>query len=127
MGWNTIKYACGHAEQRQMYGKISERDRLAEYLGRSKCPACAAAEAASKSAATGLPALKGSDKQIAWAQQIRAAKLAAIPAVNADGSPIGERAAAAIAALKARSDAKWWIDNRDCHAQSLLKMMLAGD
>jgi hypothetical protein len=100
MGWTTIKYACGHTDQQQMYGKVSERDRRAEYMGRSKCPTCAAAEAVEKSSAAGLPVLTGSDKQIAWAAQIRERALRLLPADRAEK-------------LRPETSAKWWIDHRD--------------
>jgi len=65
-----------------------------------------------------MPALKGSDKQVAWARKIRAEYVSkweeAIrrDAGRSDASQI-ERFRRAIAMLvKARTDASWWIDNR---------------
>lgn len=99
MGWQTINYTCGHSEQQQMYGKHSERDRRAEYLGQRDCPACAARKSAEQAKANGLPTLTGSDKQIAWATTIRERALRLLPAERADK-------------LRPETSAKWWIDNR---------------
>lgn len=44
MGWESIEYACGHTGRKQIYGKVSERDRLAKWYGRNKCEACTAAD-----------------------------------------------------------------------------------
>ena len=42
MGWQTVKYACGHGEhQVQLYGKQSDRDNKAEWYERNVvCPEC---------------------------------------------------------------------------------------
>lgn len=65
----TITYACGCTEEMQLFdydieGKI-------EYLKTIKCPHCRAAEAKKEAEESGLIALKGSDKQISWANDIR--------------------------------------------------------
>jgi hypothetical protein len=125
MGWETIKYTCGHAEQQQMYGKVSERTHRADYLGRGDCPACASAKAAERSKLAGLPALQGSDKQIAWAQDIRATKLAELPPIKLR-HPETERMQGYVEALKARSEAKFWIDNRNVGAVDLVRKIAAG-
>lgn len=100
MGWTTIKYTCGHTAEQQMYGKHSERDRRAEYLGRNDCPACGARKAAEQAQASGLPALTGSDKQIAWAAAIRERALRLVSPECA-------------AKVRPETSAKWWIDNRN--------------
>lgn len=43
MGWETITYACGHTERRQMYGPMKERERNVKWLEKQKCPTCEAA------------------------------------------------------------------------------------
>lgn len=55
-----------------------------------------------------LPALQGSSRQIAWAEQVRAQKLTEI----SPDTPDGER-------LARERQAQWWIDNRDRAASEL--------
>ena len=100
MGWTKIEYACGHTEQQQMYGKNSERDRRAAAMGRDDCPACRRAAADKAATDQGLPQLTGSDKQIAWATDIRARALRLLPADRSDK-------------LRPETSARWWIDHRN--------------
>lgn len=80
----NITRACGHAETVNIGGHTADRDRLAEYEAGKLCRECwlkkraddrAAASqiAAYEAAEHKLPALIGSAKQIAWAEQIRKA------------------------------------------------------
>lgn len=81
-----------------------------------------AAEQAKKA---GLPELKGSEKQVAWAESIRKSALAApkncvLPAEAFEAkNPDAEQRAFYAVVSSARSrlenetSAKWWIDNRD--------------
>ena len=132
MAWNTITYACGHTTREQLYGPMAQRERTIERALDKLCPECYAAkieaERAAESAAAaeaaknaGLPALTGSEKQIAWAESIRAKQveillkldhaLANAPATaNADAVRISREI---IAATIARTAAKDWIDGRD--------------
>lgn len=100
MGWTTINYTCGHSTEQQMYGKVSGREQLAASMGRRDCPACAAHKAAEQAQASGLPALTGSDKQIAWAADIRERALRLLAPERAQQ-------------LRPETSAKWWIDNRN--------------
>lgn len=59
--------------------------------------------------AAGWPALTGSQKQVAWAQDIRMTAVAAI-VHSADGE---QKARPYIEAALARTEARWWIDRRD--------------
>lgn len=105
-----------------------ERDakREAEHSAETMAAAALAAE-------TGLPALVGSPKQIAWAESIRAKALAANKPVSlrpatqeladhfritleelvARQAEINDAAIAARRDLETETSAKWWIDNRD--------------
>ncbi|MEU1813245.1 hypothetical protein [Micromonospora aurantiaca (nom. illeg.)] len=58
--------------------------------------------------AAGWPALSGSDKQVAWAQDIRMTAVAAI----VDQAGDDEAARPFIASALARTEARWWIDRR---------------
>jgi hypothetical protein len=79
---------------------------------------------AQQNAAAGLPALTGSEKQILWAEGIRAQKLAALDdAISA--FPREDRAdprfPLVIAALQQQARASWWIDHRDRKTLALLQ------
>lgn len=144
MAWNTITYACGHTEEQQLYGKMDSRERtVAAALGHD-CPACRAAKAAAQDAASNLPALVGSEKQIGWASECRARLLPQLAAEEARGAgllaridsgdlPAGtpaEKIAAArveiiasldiIAKIKATTKAGYWIDNRTNSARGMI-------
>lgn len=117
MGWEPINYACGHRGQEQMYGKTRDRESRAEYLGRGLCPDCLTAQrqqlaeqGRAAAAAHGLPELTGSSKQIAWAEQIRGALVAAHTAGKSLG--IATEYLAPASQHLGQSRAGWWIDNR---------------
>lgn len=102
----------------------------------------AQAKAAAESAkSSGLPELKGSDKQVQWANQIRAAKLddarhrAAVDFESIDNDPEWDaeekagrkkRAQDAVDRLHAQSSAGWWIDRRSSSVPSMLRELTAG-
>lgn len=105
--------------------------------------------AASDNAAAGLPALIGSAKQIAWAETIRREMLAEIrehitanldrisrlttkdpaeqPAHDACVVAMRAGAFAAIATIQQKSEAKWWIDNRDNANKLMIQVGEAGN
>src|SRR3954454_11511057 len=87
MAWESIEHTCGHPARHQVYGKRDAREREMRGLSASPCPDCLAVElaterqkaseaAAAAAVETGLPALVGTEKQIAWAERIRADLLA---------------------------------------------------
>lgn len=144
MAWNTITYACGHAIEQQLYGKMAERERIISSAARHYCPACRAAAAHRDSQADGLPALKGSNKQVGWAGEIRAR---IIPEINAaiergqntikkiEAGEFSDRATpeqcaaevgrllgviAKAQAIKATEKATYWIDNRSNSVNAML-------
>lgn len=73
----------------------------------------------------------GSEKQIAWAEKIKAQKLTELDALIAksttalDDAP--QEVKDAISALRNIDDARYWIDNRDCGVQYMLKGLHTGD
>lgn len=125
----NIVRACGHTEKIKVYGPYRQRDAaLAREQGKV-CAACyaaqkdeeraAAAQAAAQAAqAAGLPALQGTPKQIAWAEQIRSTALAAVDQfLSLQGEarrqdPRWAQVEAAVAALRNQAQAAWWIDRR---------------
>lgn len=129
---NVVR-ACGHTEAVAIYGPYRQR---AAALAREQGKVCAACYAAQKAAqreaaaaaaaqaaqAAGLPALNGTPKQIAWAEQIRSTALAAVEELLAQQGedrrqdPRWAKIEAAVAALRHQAQAAWWIDRR-AHGQ----------
>ena len=110
LGMRRIIHSCGHEQEHYIIGEYAaDYDRQAAKLSRGKCAACstqAAVLTASQTRATalklGLAPLVGSPKQIAWAETIRAKRLAALQRDNSETVMIIARI----------TDAKWWIDHR---------------
>src|SRR6185503_6208900 len=84
----TIKHTCGHTETMQLYGSREERERREAWLDSKLCRECERAaqtqQAQSQAAERHLPTLTGSDKQIAWAERIRAELLAKVETLVAE-------------------------------------------
>ena len=139
MAQYRIDYQCGHSIVEQLYGKTDGRYEHIERQKSRLCPDCYRAQqteqAADHAEAAGLPKLTGSDKQIAWAETIRSKKLAEIAQQRADFEALGLRKGAtpeniaagmaqfdAVAAkVTVQADARFWIDNRDLGAISLMR------
>lgn len=130
MAWTTIEAICGHTYREQMYGKQSGRDSRQSWLEGRDCPDCfkakrdaqnaQVAEKAAETAKTeGLPTLTGSPKQVAWAEVIRAVKVAELRELQSklvETPENTEKVAAARSIIESRiakSEAKYWIDNRE--------------
>jgi hypothetical protein len=100
MAWQHPTHACGHQGERyQAYGKHDGRARQLAAIERQDCPACRKAAADKAAAEAGLPLLSGSEKQVAWAGEIRERALRLLPAEK-------------VASIRTEALAKWWIDNR---------------
>jgi len=144
---------CGEAVYFNVGKNRRDTDRYAEWLESQDrlCSDCeekqrtaANAEAAAKNAASGLPALTGTDKQIAWAETIRANKLEVIRMARAGelqkmyleaywgtvrGIAYDDYAMEindpfvdyACSLLTAQTSASWWIDSRDARVGFILK------
>lgn len=118
-----------------------EADRKAKWAeGRLFCSGCKEKQrdlenqqAAEQNASAGLPLLTGSEKQVLWAESIRAMKLAHLQQMidgklaDDTSSPLKAGAmddptmAAAIERIRCETAASWWIDNRDVMMQSLFQ------
>lgn len=78
---------------------------------------------------TTLPDLIGTEKQVAWAEQIRAKALADAEARLADAKARGKgedvlaKVAAKIAAVAGIADVRWWILNKGSNFNTLLERM----
>ena len=100
------------------------RERQARQLARRRCnPGYQDAKSVQDGADAGLSdgfepvMLQGSDKQVSWAGKVRAKRIAILIRAGAD--------AAAIRALSAQTQAKWWIDRRDVSDTDLIAMLAA--
>lgn len=145
MAKTTINHSCGHSQVVELYGPLAERERKIEWLEREGlCTACyraakdrerieAAGKAADANQADCLPALEGTPKQIAWAEQIRAKVIPDIDKMVGNGLqklsereiPEGTEWQIGVITkwhdqIRARNQASWWIERRDCTAQDLL-------
>lgn len=138
-----VEFSCGHSEEMQLFGPHKERERKIEWFeSHGQCSDCyrAAQDAQRKqqteaavaaSQAEGLPALAGSEKQVAWAETLRREKLSAhdrvaevirgqvataeamaraarIPRLNEELAAFGEFRGW----LREQVLAKFWIDSR---------------
>lgn len=122
MAWTSITYSCGHTGEIQLYGPSRSRDWAKTNAEKGLCPAClqaqrdAASEAAlTEAAEQDLPALEGTEKQVAWAVTIRQKFLAALDQWLAD-NPVREGVdptplIRAVQAVQAETSAHWWIEN----------------
>lgn len=122
MGKYEVNYKCGCTETKELYGKIDARHSKVEWLEQGKCWECEKADklaaAKEKAEESGLPELVGSEKQVAWAETIRASKIKAYGR-EIDGSGFRldaddkARCPEVLKKYKKETSAKWWIDNRD--------------
>jgi hypothetical protein len=127
--------SCGHEETHQLYGPYKDRDRKAEWLASNLCEDCkqtardkANQEAAEANSGNGLPELTGSEKQVNWAESIRAEKLADYDALieQMDNAPDGQSEQADDARrilkdIRNETSAGWWIDERNYTLTQMLK------
>ena len=128
----NIKYGCGHEGCLQLIGKNDYREWRILQAECGVCPDCWKAEqqakrdaedaaAAAEAKAQELPALSGSEKQIAWAETIRQKFFNAI-------SPLAEKVlpdaidawTAAVDSFQRETAARWWIDNREQRPERLV-------
>lgn len=126
-----IRHRCGHTTEQQIYGTDvrGERERTAARLARGLCPSCTAEQRAAEhavataaateaAAAESLPALSGSQKQVAWAETIRRTVLdamtteaAAVIAKDPTRIDVDLVTRYGHQAFARQTDAAWWIDN----------------
>jgi hypothetical protein len=113
---HIITHACGHGQIHHLAGYARQQEQKAKWLETTRCRECfiadkqaVQAEAAARDVAAvahlTLPALSGSDRQIAWATSLRAARLLAMILHEGDDVPLS-------ALVSRLTDAKWWIDGR---------------
>lgn len=116
----TITHSCGHTSTVQIGGTVNSRDGQVARLESQPCWECqkqaASQAAAAKATDMALPALTGTPKQVAWAETIRIDKVRQLQAlkntINAD-APESDKLIAIIDARVAKTNATYWIDNRE--------------
>lgn len=107
-----ITHICGHNQEHQLYGAETERKSKLAWLAGQPCANCRQSAASAAAENSNLPALSGSDKQVAWAVTIRQAAIdLMVSDLGANGFACPEDVAAAVAGLP--TTAGWWIDNRE--------------
>lgn len=120
--YQRITHACGHMQDHHIDGFTNQRERKMRWLAGTQCRSCfntqkqaEQADAAAKNslaiAHLSLPELTGTDRQVSWAESIRAQRLAACIAGGAQGN--------IVEVLSAVQDAKWWIDHRELSIEEL--------
>jgi hypothetical protein len=75
----TVTHACGHTVTHALFGAYRDREKKREWLKDGLCSDCYREEqtrlAQAQAEQQGLPALIGSEKQVAWAAKIRGERL----------------------------------------------------
>lgn len=70
-----ITYKCGHEVEKQLFGKIKDRENYISWAEEQLCPNCQRKiyhnEALADAETNGYPQLEGSEKQVAWAVDLR--------------------------------------------------------
>lgn len=130
-----VTYRCGHTGRVDLVGKGSDRESRIAWLATCDCPDCQAAyqkaHLESREAELKMPELTGSDKQIAWARDLRLARMDHLDAYIIEEAErsygiynkrmYSPEMTAQIAAVKemlfgwlrTKTDSKFYIDNRD--------------
>jgi hypothetical protein len=121
MGQYRIKHHCEHWETHRLYSKEDERQSKLRWLETLDCTECWRAEkrAAESEKATGMTALKGSEKQVTWAISIRQGVIDTV-AMNSRGMVDSKL----IAMINCEDEARFWINNRDNSAMLILKELI---
>ena len=133
MAGYTIVRSCGHKEEVNIAGKQDQRDSKVAFESSKSCYPCWKAQQnaerakevvglAADAVAAGLPALTGSEKQISWAEKIRAERMPEIERVLERCKSVVagqkhfefmQKAIPFLESCKQEVSAKWWIDHRE--------------
>lgn len=119
----NITYSCGHEGTIEVFGKAEERERKIKYFEEyGLCPDCYKAEKQTeeKAFAEGhkLPELKGSEKQISWANKIRKEKIETfekekLAIRKGAGDDFADFLDDFTKDYYQNDSASWWIDHRE--------------
>lgn len=127
-----ITHACGHVQTHQIFGSNTkgQRDSKRDWLASCLCEDCYREEqrakhdsankvAAATNKANNLPSLVGTQKQIEWAESIRAKKVADLDNLlkpefaNGEYAEFYNQCQYIINTVKNQSSASYWINNKD--------------
>nr|DAP82251.1 MAG TPA: hypothetical protein [Caudoviricetes sp.] len=117
-----IKHACGCIVTHNICGTDvhGERQRKADWLATQLCYECYKKEQTEKAKESNkdLPSLNGTEKQIAWAESIRAEKIKQLKQtidknINKEGELFEKFEKIVNDEVINNTSAKYWIDNRD--------------
>lgn len=114
----------------KLFGKHEARYSSIEWLESTDCLACQNANAASQNSS--LVALTGSEKQISWAESIRAERMTQLVTIEARiaNAPEGDQkdnANKAVELVKNITSAAKWIETRDMSVDALLATTFMSD
>ncbi len=121
MSTYNITHSCGHQAEIRIFGTMADRQRKADFVATQSCSACARqaravsataadAEMGAAEVAQALPAMTGSEKQIAWARRLRLEAIEALAALE-QAAPFTSQIEELVTRMLARTEAKWWIDH----------------
>lgn len=126
----TITHTCGHTSELQLFGPMSQREWLIKREEEGMCTACyrewQATQSAKQNKELGLPELKGTEKQIAWAEKIRRQ---AVEELDRVGRLVPEgtidQYREGLNLMYGKNHASWWIDHRDKfgYTESILRLV----
>ena len=135
MAQYTIAHPCGHTYKHRLFGPLDNRERALALESTEPCPDCRkAARKAERQEAhryaveaqpqIGLPDLEGTDKQIAWAVDIRQ-RVVDSALDHISGERLTITWAYIAAALGLPTYASWWIEHRHRgnHYKNLLRVI----
>jgi len=154
MAHYTVNHKCGHDQSYELFGPGRDRERKLTWLAGLLCAACkkeAAVQARDAETAKGkvaaeelgLPPLTGSEKQIAWAEAIRAplAKQLEEYRTYVEGERpmplylemtwpkmVGLQQQVTLRAIQealSKNDAHWWIEHRGADAKMIINEVSA--
>lgn len=111
----TITRACGHTDTIEVFGTNvhGERDKKVAYEETKMCKECYNKSISNKNVEAGMVALTGSEKQIAWAEKIRAKAIDDLDAIKTQEEKDETFKAKIKTILLEQSESKWWIENKD--------------
>lgn len=116
----TVTHTCGHQEEIAVFGKRADREKKIAWLESQPCAECRAAELAQISKATGMAALVGSPKQVAWAEDIRSESINAVKKIAARTETEAVHKDRIIKYLSGITSAAWWIENHGCAGSRMI-------
>lgn len=111
----TVTHSCGHSSTPLLRGDERARQRQVVFHSKRPCPNCfrdSQAELSARAAAANNPALRGTPRQVAFAEHVRfelIIKLEELGATNDELAEFGDW-----------EHATWWLDIRRRSAKDLL-------